>query len=196
MRASRTLLPVVVLAAWLSACGSLPENAAVAGSGETVPGSALGEPTRRPELADVVLIAIAPLPGEAAAPPRTPEAASLAHVPLPPDPEPIASAPLFFAAPVAPAQPGAQQPQHAIYVQVASYALESQARALAQKLSSLNPDIVRGSKDGRIFYRVRLGPLVDRSAASAALGRVHELGFRDGFIVNALPPELQPIRRD
>ena len=74
-----------------------------------------------------------------------------------------------------------------VFVQVASFSSEEDASRVLRRLDGLEARVMPGSKDGRSFFRVRIGPLQTPEEAEATLKRVQELGFRDGFMLAAQP---------
>ena len=93
---------------------------------------------------------------------------------------PATQAPVPAAAPAAPAvkpvvhaiarQPEAAAPQGKWVVQAGSYGSEANAAKVAHTLTQhgYHASVSRFTKGGRTFYRVRVGPYADRSAAEKA----------------------------
>lgn len=94
------------------------------------------------------------------------------------DEPPLASAPLPQPSPVAPALPAVPDAAEARgwAVQVGSFSSETNARRLASLLSASDYPafVVRNVVEGRVMYRVRVGPEPDRERAEALAERLRE----------------------
>lgn len=78
----------------------------------------------------------------------------------------------------------ASQAEAGHYIQVASFSQSQNAQQLAQKLAPLGRASVKTvDVSGRTWYRVRLGPLADRTGARTTLAAVHGMGIPDAQIV-------------
>ena len=71
----------------------------------------------------------------------------------------------------------------ALYVQAGAFLSLTNANYLASRLSSAGAKVSAGTKDGRLIYRVRVGPFQSVDDADAALSRVESLGQNDAQIV-------------
>jgi rare lipoprotein A len=205
MLSPRTTLPALLVLPLLYGCGHDLETVHV--FDPTAPTALIGAAAPQSRLTEGTLVAVAPAapikvaalaaPAEPApaeppitAPPAIESTPVIATVPAitmtpaitaPPAtaaPQPVALATLSFA-------PPREEPTSAsaFYVQIASYASHEQAEALAKKLAELGAHVTSGDRDGRTFYRVRLGPAASRDDATNLLTKARALGFRDGFVL-------------
>jgi rare lipoprotein A len=73
-----------------------------------------------------------------------------------------------------------------LFIQMGSFSSQMNAYNLVQNLISANELSARISQlqtEGGLFYRVRVGPLVDVDEANAILARLHDKGFQSARIV-------------
>ena len=70
------------------------------------------------------------------------------------------------------------------YIQVGQFSVEANAIAAAEKLrrAGIVPSVVEGSKDGKRFWRVIVGPVTSADDQAALLAQVKKLGFGDAFL--------------
>ena len=70
-----------------------------------------------------------------------------------------------------------------IYIQVASFSYQENARLLSNKLQGLGPVLIQRVRvNDAWFYRVQVGAFADMTAALAALGQVKNLGYLDAHV--------------
>ena len=73
-----------------------------------------------------------------------------------------------------------------MFVQVGAFAERANAVRLAAQLSGLSPSVIAAANiDGRVLYRVRLGPLADMERADSLLARTVEAGYGDARLIVA-----------
>lgn len=71
------------------------------------------------------------------------------------------------------------------YIQAASYKKESYANELKEKLSKTINDVfvVKADVKGTTYYRVRVGPVLDKDSANAIAGNLHAYGIDKPVII-------------
>ena len=71
-----------------------------------------------------------------------------------------------------------------IYVQAGAFSNMQNAEALRARLADISNVIVKPTNvNGQNFYRVRVGPIADVSAADSVLNAVIDRGFESAMIV-------------
>lgn len=102
----------------------------------------------------------------------------------------ITTNPVVLARATSPQQPipAETAPGNGIYLQVASFSeRENLQRVLARLLDARIDQVLvqqDSSKTGTILYRLRIGPLPDRSQAEQLVTRLNALGFEQTYIVD------------
>ncbi|HEX4079820.1 MAG TPA: septal ring lytic transglycosylase RlpA family protein [Rhizomicrobium sp.] len=148
-----------------------PATVAATAVAAQAPTSQAAAPIPRVQVAALDPVAIAPAAASEEAAPVVPEAS----------PPP---APLLRPAEPAPAPVTADSSPPHLYVQAGAFAARENAERLKAELSDAwNLTISSIDRNGRILYRVRLGPFDDIGAANAAVARLAGLGSSDARIV-------------
>jgi len=100
-------------------------------------------------------------------------------------PEPVAQAPVSSTLPSADGQVTVVPvpPATAIYVQAGAFEDFANANRVASRLAFVGAQISRFDREGRTFYRVRMGPYQDVASADAVLVQVQSQGHNDVGIV-------------
>jgi rare lipoprotein A len=126
--------------------------------------------------AKVQMAALEPVDGTAVLPPPPASVAPAAESPPPPVPVDV--------------QPTGQVTEVAvpavtyIYVQAGAFSVYDNARRLRDRLASAGNLVISSiDRNGRRFYRVRVGPFDDVNAADAVLAKLLDLGNNDAKIV-------------
>ena len=136
---------------------------------------------RAPVVAEVLTppVAIVSPPVAVPVPPSlpTPSAPTITSTPLAPPPASFPTTTSVVAAPVASSQSG-------IYVQAGAFTDINNARRLEAQLSGVGNIIVAMADiGGRVFHRVRIGPLIDLAAAQQLLSNMLTQGYDGARIV-------------
>lgn len=80
--------------------------------------------------------------------------------------------------------PAAVTTEQGVFVQAGAFGTPENAHELAERLASVGRTAVKPVEvNGRMWYRVRLGPLPDRATADYALKQVHGMGLQDARVV-------------
>lgn len=86
--------------------------------------------------------------------------------------------------PAAP-KPQASQAKGNFFLQIAAYTTQTEAQSRRDKLHQAgvtNAFVEQTSANGKVQYRLRVGPFPSRDAAQAAQARLRTLGYDNGFI--------------
>lgn len=73
------------------------------------------------------------------------------------------------------------------YIQVGQFSVEANAIAAADRLrrAGIVPNVVQGSNDDQLFWRVVVGPVNSADDQAALLAQVKKLGFGDAFLTSS-----------
>jgi rare lipoprotein A len=96
--------------------------------------------------------------------------------------QPVAARPVVSTAPAARA--GHAEGDQGVYIQAGAFADSGKAQHLRAELASFGPtDVTTASVGGRVFHRVRIGPLSNADSVDLALAKLRRMGHPEARIV-------------